>query len=145
MKKLSQDDKKIWKAVTRTVTPKGEPAPPQEESVSFAAGMAQIFDFAAYVPPSDLKKKRSGRRVLDLHGMTQNEGHRAIDRMLCQAKMSTIAEVEIITGKGHGKGAGLGFFKRLVPLWLEVPPFSKMIKRWHWKKGNDGCLIAYIK
>lgn len=149
-KKLSTDDKKIWKAVTKTVTPLGEKSPPGKTesggtgAVSIQAGMAQILDFSSYIPAQDLKRPRSGNRVIDLHGMTQNQGHAEINRVLCQSKMQNIATVEIITGKGHGKGAGLGVFKRLVPLWLEVPPFSKLIKRWHWKKGNDGCLIVYL-
>jgi DNA-nicking Smr family endonuclease len=55
---------------------------------------------------------------LDLHGMTQDEAHRALSGFIATARASGKRCVLVITG--HGRLSG-GVLKRAVPRWLAEP------------------------
>ncbi len=54
-------------------------------------------------------------RRLDLHGMTQDDAHAALDRFVRQAWKNGQRMLLVITGKGSG---GEGVLRRGVPRWL---------------------------
>ncbi|HEV2550387.1 MAG TPA: Smr/MutS family protein [Stellaceae bacterium] len=58
---------------------------------------------------------------LDLHGMTQEEAHRALDAFLARAAAAGKRCVLVITGKG-GRSSGDGVLRAAVPRWLNEPP-----------------------
>lgn len=64
------------------------------------------------------KREIEGR--LDLHGMTQNEAHRALLIFIREARLSGKRCVLIITGRGR---LGGGVLKAAVPRWLDEPEF----------------------
>lgn len=54
-------------------------------------------------------------RRIDLHGMTQDDAHVALDRFVRQAWKNGLRMLLVITGKGSG---GEGVLRRGVPRWL---------------------------
>ncbi len=94
----------------------------------------------------DLKKGKlaiDGR--LDLHGMTQDEAQIALDNFLVSARVSGRRHVLVITGKGR---ANDGVLKRVVPIWLTVPPFSQHVngvREAHIEHGGSGALYVRLK
>jgi DNA-nicking Smr family endonuclease len=56
---------------------------------------------------------------LDLHGMTQEEAHRALSHFVARAQEDGLRALLVITGKG-GAGRG-GVLREAVPRWLEEP------------------------
>lgn len=66
---------------------------------------------------------------LDLHGMTQEEAHRALDAFLARAAQAGKRCVLVITGKG-GRSLGDGVLRAAVPRWLNEAP-------------NRGRLLAF--
>lgn len=138
---LTKDDKKVWKAVKKTVTPLSDPTPPNPESpklISFSDVLKEIRNFKPF-------KKSGPQRTLDLHGMTRNEAYHYLETQLSICKLRGYNCVEIITGKGHGKGKGLGILKRKVPLWMEGVKFKSLVKSWKPVPGNDGAIYVYLK
>ena len=85
------------------------------------------------------------QRVLDLHGMTRDEAYKYLQTQLNVSKMRGHKIVEIITGKGHGKGDGLGILKRKVPLWMEGAKFGSLVKSWQQVPGNEGAIYVYLR
>ncbi|WP_294535542.1 Smr/MutS family protein [uncultured Rhodoblastus sp.] len=84
----------------------------------------------APLAPLDRRLKRrlsSGRAeiddVIDLHGMTQAQAHRALNTFLWRAAESGAKIVLVVTGKGKMQGAGFdggetGVLRRHAPHWL---------------------------
>lgn len=139
--KLTKDDKKVWEAVKKTVTPMGDPVPAtpnQPKLISFSALIQEIRNIKPF-------KTSGSQRTLDLHGMTRNEAYHYLETQLSICKLRGYRCVTIITGKGHGKGEGLGILKRKVPLWMEGVKFKSLVKSWKPVPGNDGAIYVYLK
>lgn len=138
--KLTNDDKKVWKSVTKSVTPLGMPQP----SFRTAAPIVSIKDIDL---PKPSQTRRTYQAVLDLHGMTRNEAHDKLTRFLCIQKQKGHKCVLVITGKGYtkSKNGGPGILKRKVPLWLEV---SSLVHSWSTARpedGGEGALYVFLK
>src|SRR5690606_22113463 len=107
----SESDRALWRAALKDVTPlPGRPAPPPTPPPPSPA--------AAEKPPTGTAGERRGRGLdrrtaerlrrgelpiaarLDLHGMTQEEAHRALVRFLARAQAAGQRCVLVITGKG---------------------------------------------
>jgi len=69
------------------------------------------------------ERLRKGRmdidRRLDLHGMTQDAAHAALDRAVASAWREGLRMLLVITGKGSAKDGG-GVLRRNLPRWLAV-------------------------
>jgi DNA-nicking Smr family endonuclease len=61
---------------------------------------------------------------LDLHGMTQNEAHRALSGFVATARAGGKRCVLLITGNGRMSG---GVLKAAVPRWLAEPPLRAQV------------------
>ena len=97
------------------------------------------------------EKHRRGRLPvearLDLHGLTQDEAHRALERFLPHAQESGCRSVLVITGKGSRDGAR-GVLKESVPRWLNLPPLRALILSFSWaqpKDGGSGALYVLLR
>lgn len=139
-KNLTTDDKKVWKSVTKTVTSLGEhdDSPRAAATINFNESLKHLLN----IQPTP----KGPQAVLDLHGMTRNEAYKYLETQLCICKTRKYKYVEVITGKGHGKGGdGLGILKRKVPLWLEGTKFKSLVKSWKQVPGNDGAIYVYLR
>ncbi len=94
------------------------------------------------MPPLAPLEKRLKRRlgvgkaqvddVLDLHGMTQAQAHRALNNFLWRAAEDGARLVLVITGKGapRRRGGGAperGVLRRNVPHWLRAPELRAVV------------------
>lgn len=148
-KKLSPEDRKIWELVTKDVTPLDQPSAPASPYIIPAIKpQNEILDsIIAFDKPKKSKSKNAGRyqATLDLHGMTRDEAYKALETFLCTQKIKGAKCVLIITGKGHGKGLGIGVLKRIVPHWIEASKIAKYSLPAAPKDGGDGALYVYLK
>ncbi len=139
-KNLTKDDKKVWKHVTKTVTPLGEHdnSPRPATTIDFNEALKHLLNIKP-IP-------KGPQAVLDLHGMTRNEAYKYLETQICICKTRKYKYIEVITGKGHSKGGdGLGILKRKVPLWLEGAKFKSLVKSWKQVPGNDGAIYVYLR
>src|SRR5581483_4088766 len=61
---------------------------------------------------------------LDLHGMTQDEAHRAISGFIGGSRASGLRCVLVITGRG---AVGGGVLRQAVPRWLDEPGLRRHV------------------
>lgn len=93
--------------------------------------------------------RRDADRVLDLHGLTQERAHHALNAFIMGARADGLGLVLVVTGKGETKNGGeRGVLRRLVPLWLAEPRLRPLIlgfepaARGH---GGDGALYVRLR
>jgi DNA-nicking Smr family endonuclease len=152
-RKISDDERELWRAVTRAVAPLRRKREPIERTqtdgaVSEPASLKRKPPLAARPPvptraapavqappaPALRLERRLKQRLargsesvdarLDLHGRTQSQAHNALLRFLQKRQADGAKVVLVITGKGRGDLAGEpGVLKRQVPLWLQLPEF----------------------
>lgn len=85
---------------------------------------------------------------LDLHDMTQDVAHHRLSQFLVQARARGLRHVIIITGKGSANGGERGVLRRMVPHWLETPPFRDHVGAYSAaarQHGGDGALYVRLK
>lgn len=63
---------------------------------------------------------------IDLHGMTVEKAHLAVDRFLKDAVHNRLRCIEIITGKGD-PALGRGELRRMLPIWMDLPGIKKHV------------------
>lgn len=145
-KDLTDDDKKLWEWLTKNVTPMGENSAPDTPN--------KVVSFSDIIREAEIKlkpKQKSKNRydvVMDLHGMTRNEAFHKMEIVICREKLRGTKTLLIITGKGHGKGEGLGILKRKVPMWLGTPKFKRLVKGWkqaEQRDGGEGAIYVYLR
>jgi DNA-nicking Smr family endonuclease len=128
------DERALWREAMRGVTPLHadhhklaspiEAQPPSEplRSSSLPRERGRVREGAAAAPKPKLDlDRRSAQRLkrgqmaiearLDLHGLTQEEAHRALDRFIARAVTAKQRNLLVITGKS-------GVLHGAVPLWL---------------------------
>ena len=198
-KNLSSEDRRLWKQVTDTVTPRQVNLAEGDEA--FAAAMQDVqkiktstkstikkstlskVAMPSYSPPRDSKKsssatvppllgynKREKSRLarghttldgkIDLHGLTQDQAHRALHIFIGRAVASGWKNVLVITGKGkthfnHSlKSYGElgqespGVLRRKVPQWLSEPSVRNMVLGYETASsshGGTGALFVRLR
>ncbi len=84
---------------------------------------------------------------LDLHGLTQDEAHRALISFVAGAAARSLRCILIITGKGlrrlaaaeeEGRGGDLGILRNAVPRWLNEAPTRAHILAFATAQPRDG-------
>ncbi len=85
---------------------------------------------------------------IDLHGLTQEEAHRALDAFLAGSQAADRRCVLVITGKGLRRDGTIGVLRQSVPRWLNEAPnrgrvlaFTRATPR----DGGDGALYVLLK
>ena len=82
---------------------------------------------------------------LDLHGMTQDAAHAALNGFVLRAYDAGRRCLLVITGKGQ---AGGGVLKTEGPRWLNLPVLRSKILGFSYaqpKDGGDGALYVLLK
>jgi len=169
MRRAKSDESALWHEAMRGVKPlranraarrkaHGEAAQAEESAESFV----QLVDQSLPVPNRTAKARatsaprqgldrRTAQRLkrgqtaiearLDLHGMTQDEAHAALDRFIAAALASGKRNLLVITGKS-------GVLHGLVPRWLEdganrarVLAFAQA----HAPHGGAGALYVLLR
>jgi DNA-nicking Smr family endonuclease len=170
-RRVSDDERALWRGFARGVTP-------LRRSAGAAPGAAPD-QAARETPPSGqtLPKERThakqppaltqfDRRLrqrvarghagidvrLDLHGMTQKQAHAALLHFLTQAQAQDAKLALVVTGKGIVGAAGSAFergvLRRQVPLWLSLPEFRRLIVSFqeaHASHGGEGALYLRLR
>ena len=81
----------------------------------------------------------------DLHGMTQEQAHRALGDFLADSQAAGRRSVLVITGKGAG---GTGILRDAVPKWLNQGANRKRVRAFSHaqpKDGGEGALYVLLK
>jgi DNA-nicking Smr family endonuclease len=172
---LSDEERTLWRDVTRNIDPLRVQLPAEETSVAQAAPAARVKISPPAKPAPAAKQVKSksppptsaplGRRLklrvargkeaidgrLDLHGLTQSEAHGALLRFLHQAQARDARLVVVITGKGsrsRDSEGESGVLRRQVPMWLRLPEFSAMVigfENAHRSHGGEGALYVRVR
>ena len=83
---------------------------------------------------------------IDLHGMTQEQAHRALHAFLLGSREAGRRAVLVITGKGRHSGEGV--LRDAVPRWLNEDSIRPMIRAFSHaapKDGGQGALYVLLK
>ncbi len=124
-----------------------------------AAAPAKAQEARAAPPGAGLDRKNAARLKrgemaiagrLDLHGMTQDEAHRALVRFIERSHEAGLRTVLIITGKGarEGAGDGPGVLRRAVPRWLGEARCRRLVlasEPAQPRHGGDGALYVLLR
>ena len=117
-----------------------------------AKGGAVQMDKKAFGKLKRGKLKPEGR--IDLHGMTLDRAHPALNRFILSAHKSGKRLVLVITGKGKMRDEGgpipvrHGVLRHQVPQWLSMPPLSSVIlqvTQAHVSHGGGGAYYVYLR
>ena len=132
-------------AALAKTSPRPAPPPPLAPPRPLAAGESAGLDRRS------AERLRKGQvpieAVLDLHGMTQERAHRALERFLTSAALSGTRCVLVVTGKGRSKEEG-GVLKREVPRWLNEPGLRGLVLAIATARpnhGGGGALYVLLK
>jgi DNA-nicking Smr family endonuclease len=98
--------------------------------------------------------KLSPEGKIDLHGMTLEQAHPALNRFVMSAHGAGKRLVLVVTGKGKsGRDTGpiplrKGVLKHQVPQWLTMPPLGQIVMQVtpaHISHGGDGAYYVYLR
>lgn len=166
---LSSDDIQVWATVAATVKPltsdkkkqleqwldhqkpeprqQSKPSQPNESRQNPPQSAHILKQTAKPVQRLDRSEHRtlrketfSSRQVLDLHGLSADQGKRALQQFVQEAFDAGLRSILVITGKGKG------ILRHEVPHWLETAPLQHQVSRFgeaHIVHGGEGAL--YIK
>jgi DNA-nicking Smr family endonuclease len=160
-RKASPDERALWRTATRGIAryrPDDEEPPlPEPPTPPIAAPAKKVAAGARHLaPPGMGLDRRSATRLrrgemaiaarLDLHGMTQDEAHRALVRFVERAHDEGKRTVLVITGKGTASGEGV--LRRAVPRWLAEPQCRAKVLATEPARpqhGGDGALYVLLR
>ena len=162
-KRPSKDEETLWQRAMRGVAPLSEPrvAKPRAEKSASPRGavLPKPLTPTAKIPAAaalpelaradrrELKGKSfSPRALLDLHGLRQDEAHRALARFIAAARAKGETSVLIVTGKG-GPGRE-SVLRANLPRWLAEPEFKSQILGMspaHGAHGGDGAFYLRLR
>lgn len=172
MTRIAPDDIRLWRQAMRDVAPLpgraatvGEPERPLPDRGHLARRAAEAggtpaipktparpplpLDRFAGVDRATADKVRRGRYPvearLDLHGMTQDEAHRALAGFVATSGAAGRRCVLVITG--HGRSSG-GVLRHAVPRWLAEPGLHRhllAIAPARPQHGGQGALYLLLR
>ena len=132
-------------------SPPSVKTPPPSSLKSIAALPSLAAGTSADVDSRTLDRLRRGRlrpeARLDLHGMTQDKAHLALNRFIAEAQSSGVRSIIIITGKGRISEGG-GVLRNQVPQWLNAPSIRPSILAFspaQPKDGGAGALYVMLR
>lgn len=160
---LSDEDRNLWQKLAKTVRqpkkPAQKPVPPKSKSVKTEKGsitpIASLPDTqqprrpATPVMPAAPRQQDDGTarqlrkgkweidKRIDLHGMTQAAAKTALEKFILAAARQNKRTLLVITGKGS-RLAGGGVLRRMLPLWLDLPPLKNIVLALTPARAEDG-------
>ena len=167
----SRDDRSLWRRTMRGVTPlaperaarepeedKPDIEPEQRPHRLIRAPLKRATPLPPLAPGDSpgvdrrtAEKFRRGQLAvearLDLHGMTQEEAHRALVGFVRRAHENGLRTVLVITGKG-GFGDARGVLREAVPRWLNESDLRPRVLSCAWaqlKHGGAGALYVLLR
>ena len=154
-RKASAEERALWRQAMRDV----EPAPPSSAPPlpPPPAPHVPAQDARAATPGGGLDRKSAARLKrgemaiagrLDLHGLTQEEAHRALVRFVERAHEAGSRTVLVITGKGGSAGDRPGVLQRAVPRWLGEARCRKLVlavEPARPRHGGEGALYVLLR
>ncbi|MCX8132711.1 MAG: Smr/MutS family protein [Roseococcus sp.] len=165
---LTEEERALWAAVTRSVRPlpgRAPPAAPPGPSVTVTPPPRPALpppappprlpppEIGVGVQPPGLDAKRwralrrgalKPERTLDLHGMTAARAHAAVRGFLLAAQAERLRVVCIVTGKGSSPEGGV--LRRELPHWLNGPELRGLILgAAHPHKANAGAVHLLLR
>lgn len=141
-------------------------APPSDAPVPTPASLVRVRQEVARTPvhkeleagaTADIDKATAERfrrghmpieARLDLHGMTQDEAHRALDGFVSHHRKHGTRCVLVITGKGRSDGGTIGILRQAVPRWLNEGSNRRHILAFaeaQAKHGGGGAIYVLLK
>jgi DNA-nicking Smr family endonuclease len=171
-RRLSDDERALWKGVVRAITPLRRPRSPSEpdDVAPVAAPAKPVRQQPQQHSPQQIRPptlapfdRRLRQRVargresidarLDLHGMTQSEAHAVLLSFLHRAQADGVRLALVVTGKGAGKTtretpSESGVLRRKVPMWLSLPEFRRLVVSFeeaHSNHGGQGALYVRMR
>jgi DNA-nicking Smr family endonuclease len=160
-KNLTDADRRVWKRVTRTVTPK---APQKTAPIEKAQAQREAeFGLMMRQPPIKISRPRTpgplevtaakavrrGRvRIdakIDLHDLTLVEAYPLLERGLIRHYNSGKSTLLVITGKGARLE---GKLRAALPGWLAGPGLRPIVATYaqaHIKHGGTGAWYVFLK
>lgn len=173
-RRLSADEKALWKTITRAIKPLKRVDVDEEptlESQPAEAAAPPVVAPRAVSPPTAKKRppplapleRRTRRRLargtdaidrrIDLHGHTQREAHDALVHFLHAAQASGAKTVLVVTGKGARTAdpdpySERGVLRRLVPQWLQHPELRDIVLGFEPATighGGEGALYVTLR
>jgi len=170
LRPLSDEEIELWREVAKSVAPrKGASLPSARKRAAATNHAAASPPLAGAVKPSRgmptlaplerrLRRRlsRGGAEpddVIDLHGMTEAEAHRALRGFLVYAQARGDRLALVITGKGENKSAvgplwadTPGVLRRLTPHWLRAPDLRAMVVGFEEAgRGHGGAGALYVR
>ena len=175
---LAPEEEELWRAVRKTVTPLRPEkivVPPPAVAAAEPEPQRSLVHLPPAVSPAPAAKpalpklhpfgKRERQAVnrgrtaidgrLDLHGYRQDEAHARLSGFLSYAQSMGWKVVLVITGKGRPGGDfqslhdhERGVLKRVVPLWLSLPEFRRVVLGYEDAgpvHGGGGALYVRIR
>jgi DNA-nicking Smr family endonuclease len=170
------EERALWRAAMRGVAPlpkhivappteppavadppaKPAKAKPARRAVPRPPPIVKLPDLAPGIAPGvdrrNAERLRRGERKiearLDLHGMTQDEAHRALNAFLDRAEHAGWRCVLVITGKGRPGTSAAGVLRAAVPRWLnEAPNRARLlaIAAAQPKHGGAGAMYLLLR
>ena len=159
---ISEEDRALWRKVTRDAKPLEKAAPPSKPAPSRPTLPGRPRTPA--VPPLEsgraagldrrnLERLRRGKlpieATLDLHGDRQAEAHQRLDRFLAAAQAAGKRCVLVITGKGSlgrpDDGRGTGVIRSNLPRWLnEAPNRDRVLAFAQAQAAHGGAGAFYV-
>ncbi|MBI2706952.1 MAG: Smr/MutS family protein [Proteobacteria bacterium] len=156
-KKLTPEERRLWRLNTRDVTPlskdaqKGEevvekPPPLKTPAVKPAPKVKKVA--SPVLPPSlpSLGRKEVRRLKIearfDMHGLTLHTGYEALERFLIGVQERGLKTVLVITGKGSMSAENT--LRSQLPRWLQETPLRRFVVSLHHPaKLQDGGTGAF--
>lgn len=137
----------------------GQNAPIQNVPHDLLPGLSDRLDAAPLrMDKKHFTRMKRGKLVpearIDLHGMTMERAHPALNGFILRAYAEGLRLVLVITGKGKTKDddgpipVRRGVLKHNVPLWLSMPPLNSavlQVTQSHISHGGSGAYYVYLK
>lgn len=142
-------------ALKRATTPKKPVLTTYDLAGELTSQLAKApvrMDHKAYKRMKRGKLSPEGR--IDLHGMTLDRAHPALNRFILTSAAQGKRLVLVITGKGRDRDDGnpiptrKGILRHQVPHWLTTPPLVQHIIQFtpaHISHGGEGAYYVYLK
>jgi DNA-nicking Smr family endonuclease len=177
---MAHEDEDLWAFVTADIeplekkpAPQKAPSPPEEKKAAPAPEVTEKVEPPALKTPKATRKKPVGKDLdkkteerflkgelpiegtIDLHGMRQEEAHKALIRFIGDAIKSGKRTVLVITGIGarsinpeHWLEDQRGVLREKLPEWLAASPLDHNILRHvqaRPKHGGAGAFYVYLR